>query len=74
MAMLQFDKASQAYQNVVDHNADDVAMRYNIALANVALKQQDIAIEHLEYGLKIDPDNVRVQQLLSDLKINVVEN
>ncbi len=70
MAMLQFDKAQQAYQNVVDHDPDDVGMRYNIALANVALNQKSIAIEHLEHALTIDADNIRVQQLLSDLKKN----
>ena len=43
-------------------------MRYNIALALVETGQLEIAIEHMELGLKINAEHARIQALQAKVK------
>jgi len=64
----QFDKAIHAYQDYIVREPDDVNMRYNLAMAFMQLNQQNEAIEQLEVGLKINPNNNRVKSLLVGIR------
>ena len=68
MGLKEFEHAKSAYRKVISLVPHDIAARFNLGLALIESNQLKIAVECMEGGLVIDPDNGRIQELLRHTK------